>query len=144
MPQLDFATYSSQIFWLVVCLTMIYLSFKFVFIPRLSLIVSIRNNTIAKMLQDAKEMQEETLALKKHYHDAIVQARSESMKLYNDKITEFEAQHERMIEDFRKKQEAIIRENKDELEKQHQELLAQVPEIAQELSQKFIHALTKA
>jgi F-type H+-transporting ATPase subunit b len=46
MPQFDFSTYSSQIFWLLFCFGVFYTYIRFFFLPRLDGILSKRNAEI--------------------------------------------------------------------------------------------------
>ena len=51
MPQFEFSTYSSQIFWLLVCFGIFFAYVKFYFLPKLEGILNRRNNEI----RDTKE-----------------------------------------------------------------------------------------
>ncbi len=51
MPQFEFSTYSSQIFWLLVCFSIFFAYVKFYFLPKLEGILNRRNNEI----RDTKE-----------------------------------------------------------------------------------------
>ena len=46
MPQFDLTTYSSQIFWLILCFIVLYLFFAFIIIPRIANIIGEREQII--------------------------------------------------------------------------------------------------
>lgn len=46
MPQFDLTTYSSQIFWLILCFISLYLFFAFIIIPRIAGIIGEREQII--------------------------------------------------------------------------------------------------
>ncbi len=46
MPQFDLTTYSSQIFWLILCFIVLYLFFAFIIIPRIFNIIGERDQII--------------------------------------------------------------------------------------------------
>ncbi len=46
MPQFDLTTYSSQIFWLILCFIALYLFFAFIIIPRIASIIGEREQII--------------------------------------------------------------------------------------------------
>ncbi len=46
MPQFDFTTYSSQIFWFSLCFVVLYLAVSLVILPRIRDIIAIRKNVV--------------------------------------------------------------------------------------------------
>lgn len=64
LPQLDFAFYSSQFFWLAVCLGVLALMFKLVFVPRLAALISKREDVISNGRRRISELKSEISKLK--------------------------------------------------------------------------------
>jgi len=56
MPQFDFTTYSSQIFWFALCFIALYLSAHFLILPRIRSIISKRHELIANDKNLAEEI----------------------------------------------------------------------------------------
>ena len=81
MPQLDFATFPNQIFWLVVTLVVTFLLLKQVVLPRVGGILAERKHAIASDLAAAEELKQKVVAAEKSYQDALVQARAEAGKI---------------------------------------------------------------
>jgi len=58
MPQFDFTTYSSQIFWFSLCFATLYATMYFTILPRIRNIISERKNIIDADLTSAKALNE--------------------------------------------------------------------------------------
>ena len=56
MPQLDFSTFSNQIFWLVVTLVVIYFILSRIALPRIGEALADRARTISNDLAEADEL----------------------------------------------------------------------------------------
>lgn len=56
MPQLDINTYASQIFWLILCFSTLYLVVSKMLIPRLSTIIENRKNHIDNIIEETKNI----------------------------------------------------------------------------------------
>ena len=81
MPQLNFATFPNQIFWLLVTLVVTFLLLKLVVLPRVAGILAERKGTITSDLTAAEELKQKAVAAEKAYQDALVQARAEAGKI---------------------------------------------------------------
>jgi F-type H+-transporting ATPase subunit b len=81
MPQLDFATFPNQIFWLAVALVVIYLVLSRVALPRIGAILADRQGTITNDLAAAEDLKARALAAEKAYEQALVDARAEAQKI---------------------------------------------------------------
>lgn len=62
MPQFDFATYSSQIFWLLLCFGIFFTYIKFYFLPKLENILIKRNQDIALIQKEIEQNNKEAKA----------------------------------------------------------------------------------
>ncbi len=81
MPQLDFATFPNQIFWLVVTLVVIYFIMTRIALPRLAGILAERKGTITADLNAAEELKQKAVDAEKAYQTALTQARAEAGKI---------------------------------------------------------------
>jgi F-type H+-transporting ATPase subunit b len=81
MPQLDFATWPNQIFWLLVSLAAIYLILTRVGLPRISAVLAERKGTIINDLTAAEELKAKAVEAEKAYNDALANARTEAAKI---------------------------------------------------------------
>ena len=81
MPQLDFATFPNQIFWLVVALIVIYYILSRIALPRIGGILADRQGTITNDIAAAEELKLKAEEAEKAYNQALVDARAEANKI---------------------------------------------------------------
>ncbi|CAN1557587.1 AtpF F0F1-type ATP synthase, subunit b [Paracoccaceae bacterium] len=81
MPQLDFATWPNQIFWLLVTLVVIYLVLSRIALPRIGAVLADRKSTITNDLAAAEELKQKAVTAEKAYQDALANARTEAAKI---------------------------------------------------------------
>ena len=81
MPQLDFATWPNQIFWLLVTLVVIYFVLAKIALPRIGAVLADRKSTITNDLAAAEELKQKAVSAEKAYQDALANARTEAAKI---------------------------------------------------------------
>ena len=81
MPQLDFATFPNQIFWLVVALVAIYVILSRLALPRIGAILANRRDTILADLRAAEALKQKAAEAERAYHDALDQARLQATRI---------------------------------------------------------------
>ncbi|MDP3962221.1 MAG: F0F1 ATP synthase subunit B' [Pseudorhodobacter sp.] len=81
MPQLDFATWPNQIFWLAVTLVVIYFLLTRVVLPRIGAVLAERSGTITNDLAAASELKQQAVAAEKAYTEALAAARAEAGRI---------------------------------------------------------------
>lgn len=91
MPQLDFATFPNQIFWLVVTLIVIYLVLTRVALPRIGSILAERKGVITNDLAAAEELKQKAVDAERAYNEALAKARTEAAKIVAQAKAEIQA-----------------------------------------------------
>ena len=81
MPQLDFATFPNQIFWLVIALVVIYFILSRVALPRIGGALADRANTITGDLATAEELKQKAQDAEAAYEKALADARAEAQAI---------------------------------------------------------------
>ncbi|NRB34371.1 MAG: F0F1 ATP synthase subunit B' [Rhodobacteraceae bacterium] len=81
MPQLDFATFPNQIFWLVVTLVVIYLVLSRVALPRIDAILSDRQGTITNDIAAAEDLRTRAKEAEAAYEKALADAKAEAQRI---------------------------------------------------------------
>lgn len=81
MPQLNFATWPNQMFWLVVALVIIYLVLTQIAMPRIAAVLAERRGTVGNDLAAAEELKAKAKAAEAAYNLALEQARAEATKI---------------------------------------------------------------
>ncbi len=81
MPQLNFATWPNQVFWLLVALVIIYIVLTKIAMPRIASVLAEREGRISGDLAAAEELKSKAKAAEKAYNLALEQARVEAGKI---------------------------------------------------------------
>lgn len=81
MPQLDFSTWSSQIFWLAVSLVALYLILKNIALPRIAGAIEERSDTIADDLDRASGYRRQAAEAEAAYEKALADARAKAQAI---------------------------------------------------------------
>ena len=101
MPQFDYTTYASQIFWFIICFSILYLTIYFVIIPRLSKIINTRINIISSNTSIAEELQQK-----------ITEVSQKSQQLRTQAQTSYHTQINQAIKEINKNREISIAQTK--------------------------------
>jgi F-type H+-transporting ATPase subunit b len=81
MPQLNFATWPNQAFWLLVALVIIYFVLSKIAMPRIAAVLAERKGKITGDLAAAEELKSKAKAAETAYNLALEQARVEAAKI---------------------------------------------------------------
>lgn len=81
MPQLDFATFPNQIFWLVVSLVILYFLLNRVALPRIASVLAERQGAIQRDLDQAEEMKHQAVEAEEAYNKALADARAQAAEI---------------------------------------------------------------
>ena len=97
MPQLDFATFPTQIFWLCITFLLLYLVMWKVVIPRISGVLEERQSRVENDLERAEQLQLEATSVLAAYEDSISNGKLEAQKIIQEatlQIAESQAHRE--------------------------------------------------
>ncbi len=78
MPQLDFATFPSQLFWLAITFLLLFLLMKTVALPRVGAAIAARRSRLDDDLARAAEMKSQAEAAIAAYQQALAAARAQA------------------------------------------------------------------
>ena len=78
LPQLDFSSFGNQIFWLIICLLVIYLILSRIALPRIAEVLTERQDRITDDLAAAEELKVQASLAEEAYNQALVEARNEA------------------------------------------------------------------
>jgi F-type H+-transporting ATPase subunit b len=92
MPQLDFSTFPSQIFWLAVIFVLLYLLMARVALPRVSAMIDARKARIEGDLERAGQMKAEAEAVMAAYERSLADARAQAQATLKEAMERFAAQ----------------------------------------------------
>src|SRR5690349_17551888 len=100
MPQLDLATFPSQIFWLAVFFVVLYLLMAKLAIPRIEKVIDERRNRVDSDLDKAAQMKSEAEAVIAAYEKALADARHQAqltMKETSDRLAAVASERQREV-----------------------------------------------
>jgi F-type H+-transporting ATPase subunit b len=97
MPQFDYTTYASQIFWFIICFSILYLTVYFVIIPRLSHIINTRAKIISSNNAIAEELQQEITKISQESKQLRTKAQNSYQESINQAIKEINKNRENSL-----------------------------------------------
>jgi F0F1-type ATP synthase membrane subunit b/b' len=115
LPQLDSSFYSSQLFWLIICLLVLVILFKRRFIPRIDALLAKREAFTSKKLADITAMEAEVIRLEenvKNLQEARIRDTAEAIKYA---IKRSEEMKEEQLEIVKKENEAMLGNEREKL-----------------------------
>ena len=115
MPQFDFTTYSSQIFWFLICFALLYFTMGFVILPRIREIFSTRKNVIDSDLTSANVLESQISDLQTKAENLRREA-SQKYQSQLDEVAKISAQQrEKMLEELKEKLDSTAQKSRQEL-----------------------------
>lgn len=116
MPQLDISTYSSQIFWLVVCFATLYFFASNIILPRIRDIQDTRKNAIDSDLSSAKTLEDSIEALNTKTNTLRQNATAAYQEKLDEATQKAAVEKEALMEDVKHKIEKITQKSHKDLE----------------------------
>ena len=92
MPQLDFATFDNQVFWLVLTLLAIYFILSKIALPRISSVLAERQGTLTSDLAAAEDLKRQAADAEESYNAALANARAEAQRISQETRDEIQEQ----------------------------------------------------
>jgi F-type H+-transporting ATPase subunit b len=81
MPQLEFADWAPQLFWLALTFCTLYLLMAYVALPRIGAVIDARRGTISSDLAGAESLRRETAEAIAAYEQALAEARAKAQAM---------------------------------------------------------------
>ena len=135
MPQLDFATFPTQIFWLCITFLLLYLVMWKVVIPRISGVLEERQSRVENDLERAEQLQLEATSVLAAYEDSISNGKLEAQKIIQEATLQIaESQAHREAEAL-ERISAMTAEAEDKINAARNDAIADIRSVAAELVQ---------
>ncbi|TNE59567.1 MAG: F0F1 ATP synthase subunit B [Alphaproteobacteria bacterium] len=84
LPQMDTSTYASQVFWLAITFTFLYLFLSRAVLPKIGQVIEERRDRIASDLDKAADLQSKSEKALEAYEGALADARAKAHTLANE------------------------------------------------------------
>jgi F-type H+-transporting ATPase subunit b len=78
LPQLDIATYPSQLFWLLITFVVLYILLSKIALPRVAEVIESRQERVDNDLTKARQLREESDAVRLAYEQSLAESRAEA------------------------------------------------------------------
>ena len=142
LPQLDFNTYPSLVFWSVVSLIIGYILMKYLVTPNIKSILNNRETNIQNDLVKAKTSSQETEKMKENIINSQTELKSRAQLIINQALSEAKKDIEKKEKDINQKlNEKVVKAEKQIMETQKL-VINEVISNAEELTAKVIQNLT--
>jgi len=142
LPQLDFNTYPSLVFWSVVSLIIGYVMMKYLVTPNIKSILNNRETNIQNDLVKAKTSSQETEKIKENIINSQKELKSRSQLIINQALSETKQAIEKKETDINQKlNEKVVKAEQQIMETQKL-VIKEVIDNAEELTAKVIQNLT--
>ena len=142
LPQLDFNTYPSLVFWSVLSLIIGYILMKYLVTPNIKSILNNRETNIQNDLVKAKSSSQETEKIKENIINSQTEIKSRSQLIVNQALAESKQNIEKKEKDVNQKlNEKLVKAEKHIMETQKL-VVKEVINNAEELTAKVIQNLT--
>lgn len=115
MPQFDFTTYSSQIFWFALCFLALYFTIHFVVLPRIRKIINDRHEAIHADLNSAYKLEEKLGDIEIKTENLRRQATQEYLLKLDEAAKSASSKREELLEELKAKIEKITEKSNEDL-----------------------------
>ena len=134
MPQLDTSTFTSQLFWLVVCFfSMMFIMSKFI-IPKIADIMEQRQRKIDGYLNKAADLKEQAEAALRKYQNALAAATEKADKSLADTKDEMNRLISATPRELEARRQKKIKEGEKEINAGKEEALKQIKAVSEDLA----------
>lgn len=102
VPQLDFSTYPSQIFWLLACVIFLFSFIKNVFLPRITATLEARDRRIRGDRERALEARAQAKQLRQDYDEKVGESKKAARHKAEKDLSEFQIMRDRRFQSLQK------------------------------------------
>ena len=134
MPQLNPEFFVSQLFWLVVTFSFLFVFLWRISLPRIGNVLEKRERKISEDLAAAKELQAEASQIQEEIENQLKQAKAEASEMIKSSSTSFKDKAEAELNKLDKELEAKIDESAKAIEKSKNESVSQIQEQIHEIT----------
>ncbi len=142
LPQLDFDTYPSLVFWSVVSLIIGYILMKYLVTPNIKSILNSRETNIQNDLVKAKTSSQETEKIKENIINSQTELKSKSQLILNQALSETKQNIEKKEKDINQKLNEKVAKAEKQIMETQKLVIKEVISNAEELTAKVIQNLT--
>ncbi len=144
MPQLDVSTYSSQLFWLFICFSALYVFIARVTVPRIASVLGVRWERIEGTLQRAEETGLQADLVREQFEEILAQARTQANKDVMSSLKAITQTSTKRKKEIADNVLSRIKETEDRIDKRKEQAQGELREIAEIVTSSIIEKLVKS
>ena len=141
MPQLNSASFASQIFWLLVCFSLMWFFVAKIIAPRIADIMQRRQRKIDDCIAAADAFKQTAEDLVLRYNGAIKKAEQAAALSWTEAKNQLEEQSKKMRSEMAQRLQERMDKNEKELSKIEADVKSQVNSLAVDLAVKVLHKM---
>jgi len=134
MPQLNPEFWASQVFWLILIFSILYLVIWKIFLPKINYSIENRKSRIVNDLDEAQKLKESAEKKLKEYNKIIENSKQEAKKIIEDERKKLDQDIENKKKDFNNQIEKEITAVEKEIKDLKKTSLSNISKIASETS----------
>lgn len=134
LPQLDFSTYSPQIFWMAVIFAILFLVMSKKVLPDIGGVVNGRDTMIRGNLDEAEALKKQAEEIQAAYEKSLDQSRAEAMKAVQDVEAAAKKKMADQIEALRKRGDVETKAAEERVLKQKDKSMGDMAQVAAEVA----------
>ena len=134
MPQLDPEFWASQVFWLILIFSILYLVIWKIFLPKINYSIENRKSRIVNDLDEAQKLKESAEKKLKEYNKIIENSKQEAKKIIEDERKKLDQDIKNKKKDFNNQIEKEITAVEKEIKDLKKTSLSNISKIASETS----------
>ena len=134
LPQLDFTTYASQIFWMFIFFVILYVIFAKKTLPDVASTVETRRDKIESDLDTAQELKQQAETVQGEYEAALQEARQNATLTFKDAEERIKNESNAKIEAFKDRAVKLTSETEAKVEAAKEKALQDTQSIAAEIA----------
>lgn len=132
MPQFDFATFPSQIFWLIVCFAALYFLLARSALPKIGAVLEARQRKLDDDLERATELEQKAKEALAAYEEQLAVARDEAQTAIRQTSEEMAAEAEQQHQALAAKLAVDVKDAEARIAEARKDALAHIQQVANE------------
>lgn len=132
LPQLDPSSFPSQLFWLGIMFTVMYIAFERRILPTISSVIDNRRNHIHSDLTTAEKLKQEAHDVHEAYEESLKGARQEAASIVNGAVQDTSKEFDDSMNAFRQRFEESILQMEAKIDSKRSEIMDEMIGIASE------------
>lgn len=141
LPQFDYTTFVSQLFWLVLTFGVFFWLVRTFFAPKIDKTISHRQKTLNDNIKEAEKLLANSKKMEEQVEEKLQAARArarQDLSDVNNKITE---RQEKAMKEFQHSADKVLQDNEKKLQTMRANILANKDAVVRETSQQIVKKL---